>query len=307
MSGSMVDLLDGNTFVVSGTSGDIEADPTDPTGLFSYDTRFLSRWVLTVDGTRLSPLSVDDLQYYETRFYCVPGTKAVYVDAQVSVMRQRKVCDGFREDVLIINHRNEPVEIRLRLDAESDFADLFDVKNNTPKQGTRRNRVEDGQLVLSYERKTFRRETVIRADRDAEIDEHGLTFVAHIKPQQEWVVQLQVTPMILRRGRPEPLVSGWPTGRAERDMAAELQQWLADAPTLQSDCEPLNQTYQRSLIDLAALRFHPGIDVTGRRAMPAAGLPWFMTIFGRDAILTSLQALPFTPDLAATTIGTLGR
>jgi glycogen debranching enzyme len=307
VSGSTVDLLDGNTFVVSGSSGDIEADPTDPTGLFSYDTRFLSRWVLTVDGTRLSPLSVDDLQYYETRFYCVPGTKAVYVDAQVSVMRQRKVCDGFREDVLIINHRNEPVEIRLRLDAESDFADLFDVKNNTPKQGTRRNRVEDGQLVLSYERKTFRRETVIRADRDAEIDEHGLTFVAHIKPQQEWVVQLQVTPMILRRGRPEPLVSGWPTGRAERDMAAELQQWLADAPTLQSDCEPLNQTYQRSLIDLAALRFHPGIDVTGRRAMPAAGLPWFMTIFGRDAILTSLQALPFTPDLAATTIGTLGR
>jgi glycogen debranching enzyme len=303
----MINLLDGNTFVVSGTSGDIEADPTDPAGLFSYDTRFLSRWVLSIDGTRLSPLSVDDLQYYETRFYCVPGTEAVYVDAQLSVVRQRRVCDGFHEDVLIINHRNEPVEIRMRLDAESDFADLFDVKNNTPKQGTCRNRVEGGQLVLSYQRQTFRRETVIRADRDAEIDEHGLTFVAHIKPQQEWAVQLQVTPIILRRGRPEPLVSGWPTSRAERDMAAELQQWLADAPTLQSDCEPLNQTYQRSLIDLAALRFHPGIDITGQPAMPAAGLPWFMTIFGRDAILTSLQALPFTPDLAATTIGTLGR
>jgi glycogen debranching enzyme len=300
-----VNLLDGNTFVVSDSGGDIEADPTDPTGLFSYDTRFLSRWVLTVDDTRLSSLSVDDLQFYETRFYCVPGTAAVYVDAKLSVVRQRRVCDGFHEDVLIANHREEPVDVHVRFDAESDFADLFDVKNNTPKKGAYRNRVEDGQLVLGYERETFHRETVIRADQDGQIDEHGLTFVAHIEPHQEWVVQLQVTPMILRRGRAEPLVSGWQTGRTGRDIAAELPQWLADAPTLRSDCEPLNETYQRSLTDLAALRFDP--DIADRHTMPAAGLPWFMTMFGRDAILTSLQALPFTPDLAATTIRVLAR
>ncbi len=305
MDGAPVSLLDGNTFVVSDSHGDIEAEPTDPTGLFSYDTRFLSRWVLTVDGARLSSLSVDDLQFYETRFYCVPGTAAVYVDAKVSVVRQRRVCSGFHEDVLIANHREEPVEVRVRFDAESDFADLFDVKNNTPKKGTCRNRVEDAQLVLSYERETFHRETVIRADKDAQIDEQGLSFVAHIGPHEEWTVGVQVTPMILRRGRAEPLVSGWQTGRTGRDMAADLQQWLADAPTLRCDCEPLNQTYQRSLTDLAALRFDP--DIADQHTMPAAGLPWFMSMFGRDAILTSLQALPFTPDLAATTIRVLAR
>ena len=36
---------------------------TDPTGLFSFDTRFLSRWVLTINGQRLMALSTDDLQY----------------------------------------------------------------------------------------------------------------------------------------------------------------------------------------------------------------------------------------------------
>jgi glycogen debranching enzyme len=41
-------------------------------------------------------------------------------------------------------------------------------------------------------------------------------------------------------------------------------------------------------------------------ALPAAGLPWFMTMFGRDSIFTSLQALPFTPELAATTLRALG-
>ena len=81
MDGRQVKILNGNTFVVSDERGDIEASLTDPTGLFSFDTRFLSTWVLTVGGQRLSPLSVDDLQYFQTRFFLVPGTGTVYVDA----------------------------------------------------------------------------------------------------------------------------------------------------------------------------------------------------------------------------------
>ena len=80
--------------MVSDNRGDIEASPTDPSGLFSFDTRFLSRWVLTIDGQRLNPLSTDDLQYFETRFFLVPGTGTVYVDATLSVIRQRAVGGG---------------------------------------------------------------------------------------------------------------------------------------------------------------------------------------------------------------------
>ena len=76
MSNGLVQILDGNTFVVSDSNGDIEASLTDPTGLFSFDTRFLSKWVLTIDGQRLNALSIDDLQYFETRFFLVPGTGA---------------------------------------------------------------------------------------------------------------------------------------------------------------------------------------------------------------------------------------
>ena len=74
MTHGVVKILDGNTFVVSDGRGDIEASLTDPTGLFSFDTRFLSRWVLTVNGERLDALSTDDLQYFEARFFLVPGT-----------------------------------------------------------------------------------------------------------------------------------------------------------------------------------------------------------------------------------------
>jgi glycogen debranching enzyme len=73
---------------------------------------------------------------------------------------------------------------------------------------------------------------------------------------------------------------------------------------LECDDESLGSTYRRSLIDLAALRFSPSI--AAGHSLPAAGLPWFMTMFGRDSILTSLQALPFQPELAATTLWALG-
>src|SRR5215207_2024641 len=99
MGGDQVRILDGNTFVVSDGRGDVEASFTDPTGLFSFDTRFLSTWVLTIDGERLTALSVDDLQYFEARFFLVPGTGTVYVDAQLSVIRQRAVGDGFHEEL----------------------------------------------------------------------------------------------------------------------------------------------------------------------------------------------------------------
>ena len=61
MSDDLVKILDGNIFVVSDPRGDIEASLTDPTGLFAFDTRFLSKWVLTIDGQRLNTLSTDDL------------------------------------------------------------------------------------------------------------------------------------------------------------------------------------------------------------------------------------------------------
>ena len=110
MNDGLVKILDGNTFVVSDSNGDIEASLTDPTGLFSFDTRFLSRWVLTVNGERLNPLSVDDLQYFETRFFLVPGTGTVYIDAKLSVIRQRAVATGFHEELTILNHADKPVD-----------------------------------------------------------------------------------------------------------------------------------------------------------------------------------------------------
>ncbi len=301
MSNGLVQILEGNTFVVSDSAGDIDASLTDPTGLFSFDTRFLSRWVLTVDGHRLNALSTDDLQYYETRFFLVPGTGTVYVDAKLSVIRQRAVGGGFDEELTILNHDDEPAELTVRIEAGSDFADLFEVKDALAKKGTYSARAEKGQLVLGYERDTFRRATVISTPTPAQIDEESLTFAVVLEPHGGWTTELRVEPAVPGMGQGRALRG---RGRPRVSMQKNLARWLAEAPRLECDWDPLKVTYRRSLVDLAALRFSP--LTAGGRSLPAAGLPWFMTMFGRDSIFTSLQALPFTAELAATTLRELG-
>jgi len=303
MSDALVQILEGNTFVVSDDRGDIEASLTDPTGLFSFDTRFLSRWVLTVNGQRLTALSTDDLQYFQTRFFLVPGTGTVYVDSQLSIIRQREVANGFHEELRVLNHANEPVQLAIQIEAAGDFADLFEVKDALAKKGQYSTRVADGSLVLRYQRETYTRETWISASAPAEIAEDGLSFSVSVPPHGEWSTELNVVASegVADAEPDQPVgIRGQGQRRVRRDMARGLQKWLGRAPAVECDWEPLKLIYRRCLTDLAALRFST-LTMPGR-SLPAAGLPWFMTIFGRDSIFTSLQALPFTSELAATTL-----
>jgi glycogen debranching enzyme len=305
MNTGVVKILDGNTFVVSDAAGDIEASPTDPTGLFSFDTRFLSQWVLSIDGQRLTPLSTDDLNYFETRFFLVAGSGTVYVDSKLSVIRQRAVGDGFHEELTILNHDEAPVRLAVRIDAACDFADLFEIKDALEKQGNYTADTDDGELVLRYDRETFSRATRISCSVPARFDEKGVSFDVQIEPHGEWKSSLDVVTAQLSSGsthRQSKYAGDGQTGKSR--METNLERWLDTAPRIECDWDSLKSTYRRSLVDLAALRFSP--PLAGGRSLPAAGLPWFMTMFGRDSIFTSLQALPFTPELAATTLRALG-
>ena len=271
MSDELVQILDGNTFVVSDGSGDIEASLTDPTGLFSFDTRFLSKWVLTIDGERLNALSIDDLQYFETRFFLVPGTghRLRRRQALGDPPARRSATASTRSSRSSTTTTSRSTST-VRIEAGSDFADLFEVKDALEKKGKYHSRVERGRLVLGYKRETFVRETVISATEPAKIDEHG----PHV-----------------RRARSGRTASGRPTldvddrrarpGAAAHAAAAREQRagrtWSAASTSgsprrraLECDSDSLRATYHRSLVDLAALRFSPR-TLPGRSA--AGGRP----------------------------------
>lgn len=306
MSMQTVSILEGNTFIVSDLAGNIDATPSEPLGLFAWDTRFLSRWVLTVNGTVPNVLSTDDLQYYLAQFFLVPGTGTIYVDSDISIVRRRAAGAGFQEELQIRNEKPAPVELEVRIDAAADFADLFEVKDHLLKKGSLYQRVVDGVLILGYERDHYLRETSIQSSEPAAIDEQGLSYRVQLGPHQEWRTTIDVripnTAQLLSGENPVKPLAGIPSDGAAR-RAKDLRSWMLTAPRLSSNWAPLERIYQRSIIDLAALRFFPGVVPGG--SLPAAGLPWFMSIFGRDSLLTSFQALPFEPELASTSLRAL--
>jgi len=291
-----ISILDGNTFAVSDRRGDMEGGIGDDRGLFRHDTRFLSRWILTVDGRRPNVLATDDLDYFRAQFFLALSTGTIYVDSHLSVMRQRAIGEGFHEEITLLNHGKEAMDLDVQLEVAADFADLFEVKDKLTKKGELYRRVEDKRLVLGYKRETFARETWIEPSKPSTFTDEGLGFKVHLPPHGTWTVGLDVTALSVVDGpRPKPGI--------RRDLAKTLTDWVDGAPRLTSSWQPLEAIYARSLRDLAALRFRSRL--VPDFAMPAAGLPWFMAMFGRDSLITSYQALPFVPELAATTLKVL--
>ncbi|MDG4804441.1 glycogen debranching N-terminal domain-containing protein [Micromonospora sp. WMMD980] len=295
-----VSILDGNTFLVSDRRGNIEPSYDFPTGLFSFDTRFLSTWILSLDGQLLHALSIDDAHSYKTRFFMVPGEPTHYLDADVSVIRSRSVGGSFDEKVTLLNHSEEDKEFRLRLDIGSDFADLFEIKHQRRKKGSVTPTVEENGLRLTYRRQGFHREARISSTAPAEVDQGGMTFRIRIAAHGEWTTRLHVATVIYG-ARGEDIRATLPLGghRSVAAIEAEQNALVENAPKLGCDCEPLAGAYRRSLNDLAALRYE---SITLGVRLVAAGLPWFMTLFGRDSIFTSLQILPFLPEMIQPTI-----
>jgi glycogen debranching enzyme len=293
-----ISILDGSTFLVCSPNGDIDAAPDQPHGLFYQDMRHLSKWKLSIKGIRLDVLSTDAIEYYYSQHFCVPPTGTIYKNPTLSIVRRRFVGDGFVEDLTVLNHGTAPEEVELRLDVGSDFADLFEVKDALQKKGEYYQEARNGRMVLGYRRDDFVRETQIESTvKPTEVTSDHAVFRITLKPKSTWNAKLHVTPVTGETVHQPKFATS-----AGAAMRRDLREWVHQAPTL--NCHPgAVKLYMRSLIDVAALRFHP--DTLAEHSLPAAGLPWFMALFGRDSLITSYQMLPFTSELAATTLEAL--
>ncbi len=296
MRDRQVSILKGSAFVVSDRLGDVAPQVGDPTGLFYRDMRHLSRWQLRLNGRELDCLAAESLEYDEAVFYLVEPTGTVYRNPAMSLIRRREVADGLREHLELHNHGLQEVCVEITILFDADFADLFEVKDELTKTGELYRRRADEGVTLGYVRGDFRRETYIRAS-NGFFTEQSLTFRVTVAPHTVWRETVWVS---VGTARDEPV----PQRMHRPDMPASLEEWLAAAPKVDTDWHELRQTYRRSLVDLAALRFYP--ETVPDASLPAAGLPWFMALFGRDSLITSYQAIPFVPELARTTLLALG-
>ncbi|MFD1213778.1 glycogen debranching N-terminal domain-containing protein [Arthrobacter sp. GCM10027362] len=293
-----VTLVEGSHFCISLQNGDIF--PYHPHGVFFEDTRILSRWNLTINGSPLEPLDAWTPAPYEAVYIGRAPLEDGRADSPLTVERRRELGAGILEDITVRNYSIEPAHCVISLAVDADFADLFEVKEGrAQRQWRRTKRAGEGTVTILGAWQGMHRGVVVRAA-DADVGPDGLIFRTVVPPHGKWIVRVTVTPVL--EGRAAALqVEYSPDTVSPPDR--RQQAWAASMPALRLSNPLVERTILRSHDDLGALRI---VDPQQPdRMVVAAGAPWFMALFGRDSLLASYMLVVIDPSLALGTLQTL--
>jgi glycogen debranching enzyme len=309
-------VLEGRTFMLSDSRGDVA--PGSVGGLVHEDTRFLSRWELRLDERSLSLLKSAPADYDSAAFFLTnPDTPRLRAHS-VAVRRQRLVGGGALEQIAVFNTASESISCELRLLCGADFADLFEIKSGVrDRSGSIAVAAGRRSLRFRYQVPDFLAETTIQVERSEIVEAATERVVADAPPRMEgtdavWALELPPRCLLLTLVKVgvqvnnvtfEPVAEGF--GGRQQPVERPLSGWLERTPHLEAESALLTSVFRQSVVDLAALRIRG--DLLGESyVLPAAGLPWFMTLFGRDTLITSLQTLWVGPGLARGALHLLG-
>ncbi|MGW2489236.1 amylo-alpha-1,6-glucosidase [Streptomyces sp. NPDC001606] len=301
-------LVHGATFAAVGDRGDISGvrGGSLPDGLFVRDARHLSRWQLTVDGgvpELLSPVTDGD-----AAAHCVLVPRGGRQEPPAhTLFREQAVGDSaFVETLRVTSNRPVPTTVRLAITADADFADQFELRSDHRtyvKAGAVRSRqVLDDGIEFAYRRAEWRSCTTISAEPAPDAVEETGTGARRLV----WTLPLEphgTTELVLRvmaRPHGDKRALRVPRGPAAvRAHLLSLEERFMEGVAFPTGWPELAEACARGLADLAALQV-PATGPDGEELrVPAAGAPWFLTLLGRDALLTSLFVLPYRPQPAA--------
>ena len=291
---STVTLVEGASFTICGPDGGIDGGGV--AGLFVGDTRICSRMVLSIDGGGVEPLTL------ATRSPSSASFVGRTFDKKLLVFRDLWVGQGMRFDLRIRNLARESRPATIRIFFEADLAELFAVKKGvalpveTPCEA-------DGS-DLRFPGDGRRRGFIVHGTEGARAEEPGaLVWQVELAPRETWEACVELR--ALRGG--EEVIPTHACGQPSEQTPTTSGRvgWRSALPDLMSDVPGLARAFLRTGDDLDALRLvdpeHPE-DV-----LVAAGAPWYMTLFGRDSILTSWMALLLDPNLGLGTARSLAR
>jgi glycogen debranching enzyme len=293
----------GSTFMVTDLNGEIEAESEQ--GVFAADTRFVSRYALFANGQPWTRLTSAATAYHAARIYLTNPALATedggVPAGRLGLVVGRTVGEGILEDLDITNYTQAPVRFNLEIALGSDFADLFEVKSHA---FVRRGRIETewdrrrGELAVSYAHRDFRRRFIYRllnSDSRPHYANGRITFEIELGPGAAWHSCCSYT--LVQGGHVRAPVYGCSRDGGDTQLDRLQREWRAGATALASANEDVYRLYRQSVEDMGALRLYD-LDFSPDVWLPAAGVPWFVTIFGRDSLIVSLQNMLVNPGFA---------
>ena len=293
-------ILEGSTFCICDDRGDVGEKTS---GFYAHDTRFLSILRMTIDGKPPLLLSSSKVEYFSAAFYLRNPLSDGLPPDTLSIARRRFVGEGMQERIVVRNEGTEPVSFSLALEIGCDFADIMSVKEHDfalgdplnapplPEPVEPRYDEENNQFVLVDPEGEAR--TQVLLSQRGTLNGSGIEYEVALDPKHTWDLQLDVVPLV-NTAELAPLLVERRFGDELVHVRDALAAWQLRVPQLRSSWDDLARSFSQSVADLASLRMRSEAD-PGRGRLPAAGMPWFMTVFGRDTIITCLQTLLFGP------------
>lgn len=302
-----ITISQGRTFMVTNSAGEI--NPYTDQGVFAADTRFISSYHLFVNREPWVLINSSQLSFYASRIY-LTNARFSTEDGDVKpntigLTLERTVEDGIHEDFYIVNYTGKKVRFTLELELHSDFADLFEVKSRHLVQRGRMLSTWDVQertLRTTYDHNDFHRALTYwlpSIDVPVGYANGCIFFELELEPAQEWQMCGEI---ILEHGQQvmSP-VYGHRTPEQIEEPLSKLdhiqQRWLKLAPQLLTPNEHVYRACRQAVEDMGALRIYD-LDVSDEEWVPAAGVPWFVTLFGRDSLIISLQNMSVSTGFA---------
>jgi glycogen debranching enzyme len=295
-------LVEGSAFLVSSPTGEVAARSAE--GFYFRDSRFLSTWCLEVNGAQPEVLSASSPDPFSAILVARTLPSPGATESSVMVVRHRYVGRGMREDLTVRNFSAEPAYCAIEMHYAADFADLGDVKGaRTPAPDDAVPVVADGALSFTHRRSGHRRSLRVSWSQPPKVRDGIARWEIIVPPKGEWTVCEQFTCAIDGDEIEPRWRCGQPVARAKP--AERLAQWRRSVPVVDTDHDGLRRVLTRGAEDLGALRiFDPDYP---ERTVVAAGAPWFMSLSGRDSLITAWMALIADPELALGTLQTLAR
>ncbi|MDQ6876770.1 MAG: hypothetical protein M3082_03555, partial [Candidatus Dormibacteraeota bacterium] len=283
-----------NLFALCGPEGDIDTRASDAHGLYFHDTRYLDRATLRLNGGPLSVLlasaSQPDRSISElTNPRLQLATGSALPKEMLGIRRERRLSNTMREQVTVQNFALFGVEVSLGFEFEAMFEDIFVIRGSRRgKRGKLHKPAWSGStLLFRYDGADGRRRRISLtfdpppSRKDPQAATYDLSLDAHGSSA------IRITGELRDEGE----------GSLESAPVRRPAKRYLDRVTVETDNALFNRVLERCFDDLAML-------LTRQRGETffAAGVPWFVALFGRDSLLTALEVLAYDPRIAANTL-----
>jgi glycogen debranching enzyme len=300
-------INNGHTFLVSELDGSITQ--ASDQGLYARDTRYLSGYQLYINGVSWVLLNSGAIAFYASHTHLVNPRvvteEGVIPPGTVGLLLSRTLGDTLHEDLDLRNYGGKHLHFILEILIRSDFADIFEVKT---KELPRRGHIESTwqsdrqELATRYAHRDFRRCLVVRLECSGSTAAYAngrINFEIDLPAGGAWHACCKYD--LVANEKVWPAHEECAHAHDTLESAQSLAHWKQVTTQITTPNEEFYRLYRQSVEDMAALRL-PRDEEHPQDLLTAAGVPWFVAVFGRDSLIASLQNSIVFPDFARGTL-----